>query len=593
MNKSDLRAEYEKRKLEFTALLEDTNNTINLISNLRIGAALGFLFVVYFSFETPNLASLAAMLVIAFLYLVKKHAILFDKKTHLENLVAINTSENKVLDGKFNHLAPGDQFINPRHAYSHDLDIFGQGSLYQYLNRCNTHGGQNRLATLLTQPANDKSVIVANQEATRDLAGKIDFRHHFQAAGMESSEDKSDAAQLLSWLKQPPFLPEGKWFAVVLNVIPALTLLALVAAIFLPVAKIVLFPLIITQWVFTGIYLKKINVFHDYIGRKKNILKKYSKLLLYLENESFTSPKLKTLGTSAHEAHKNVIKLASLVSALDARTNALMTIFVNSLLMYDLQCVYRLEKWKLKNAANLPVWIETISEAEVLNSFGTFYHNNPDFTFSDVSDQREIVAIEMAHPLLTAEERVANNLKLGPDPSIAIITGANMAGKSTFLRTLGINMVLALNGAPLCAKKFSTGIFELRSGMRTADSLQDHQSYFFAELNRLKSIMDELRSGRQLLVLLDEILKGTNSNDKQAGSIALVRQLLPYGSLTIIATHDLALGGLEEEYPGKIVNYSFEANIENDQLSFDYKLKAGLAQRMNASFLMKKMGIIP
>jgi DNA mismatch repair ATPase MutS len=593
MKKSELRAEYEKRKQEFSALLEDTNNTINLISNLRLAAALAFLVVVYFSFQTPNLASLAALLVVAFLYLVKKHAILFDKKTHLENLVAINASESKVLDGNFNHLAPGDQFIDPRHAYSHDLDIFGHGSLYQYLNRCNTHGGQNRLASLLTHPASDNTVIMENQEATRELAGKIDFRQHFQAAGMESSEDKGDAAQLLSWLKQPPFLPEGKWFATILIVVPALTLLALAATIFLPVAKIVLFPLIITQWIFTGIYLKKINVFHDYISRKKNILKKYSQLLLYLEKESFTAQKLKTLAHSAHEAHENVIKLASLVSALDARTNALMTIFVNSLLMYDLQCVYRLEKWKLKNAVRLPLWIETISEAEVLNSFGTFYHNNPDFVFSNVTDRREIVASEMAHPLLSAEERVGNSLTLGPDPSIAIITGANMAGKSTFLRTLGINMVLALNGAPLCAKRFSTGIFELRSGMRTADSLQDHQSYFFAELNRLKSIMDDLRSGKQLLVLLDEILKGTNSNDKQAGSIALVRQLLPYASLTIIATHDLALGGLEDEYPGKVVNYSFEANIENDQLSFDYKLKPGLAQRMNASFLMKKMGIIP
>lgn len=593
MKKSDLRAEYVKRKLEFTALLEDTRNSINLISNLRLATALGFLVVVYFSFKTPNLVSLAALLILAFLYLVKKHAILFDKKTHLENLVSINTSEDKVLDGKFGHLSPGDQFINPRHAYSHDLDIFGQGSLYQYLNRCNTQGGQNLLAALLTHPANNKLVIKENQDATRELSGKTDFRQNLQAAGMESSEEKGDAPQLLSWLEQPPFLPEGKWLPIFLNVIPALTLLALAAAIFLPIAKVALFPLIITQWVFTGIYLKKINVFHDYISRKKNILKKYSQLLLYLEKESFTAPKLKTLGTSAHEAHENVTRLASLVSALDARTNALMTIFVNSFLMYDLQCVYRLEKWKLKNAARLPIWIKTISEAEVLTSFGTLYYNNPDFTFSDVSDQRKIEATEMAHPLLTAEERIPNSFTLGPDPSIAIITGANMAGKSTFLRTLGINMVLALNGAPLCAKNLSTGIFELRSGMRTADSLQDHQSYFFAELNRLKSIMDELRSGKQLLVLLDEILKGTNSNDKQAGSIALVRQLLPYASLTIIATHDLALGGLEDEYPGKVVNYSFEANIENDQLSFDYKLKPGLAQRMNASFLMKKMGIIP
>ena len=168
-----------------------------------------------------------------------------------------------------------------------------------------------------------------------------------------------------------------------------------------------------------------------------------------------------------------------------------------------------------------------------------------------------------------------------------------MAGKSTFLRTLGLNMVLALNGAPVCAASFKCPVIDIRSGMRTADSLKDHQSYFFAELNRLKSIMADLRAEKPLLILLDEILKGTNSNDKQAGSIALVKQLLPHPCLAVIATHDLALGELEQEYPEKVKNYSFEATIEDDILSFDYKLKLGIAQKMNASYLMRKMGIIP
>lgn len=593
MSKNDLRNEYSKRKLEVTSLLKNTSEKINSISNLRLATALAFVVLFYFAFKEPSIGIPAAISLAAFLYLVKKHSTLFEIKTHLENLVVINTSEIGVLEGRFENLPSGAQFVNPRHAYSHDLDIFGPGSLYQYLNRCNTYGGQKRLAELLSHPINDKQKIHENQVAIRELASKTDFRQHFQASGMQTSENQDDTSQLLSWLKQSPFLPETFWFRAILKIIPGLTLIALVATIFLPVAKLVLFPLIVIQWIFAGIYLKRINVFHDYISRKKNILKKYSQLLLRMETEEFISPKLAGISASAHEAHENVVRLASLVSALDARTNALMTFFVNSLLMYDLQCVYRLEQWKSKNATRLPAWIDAITEAEVLNSFGTFYFNNPSFTFSEISDGKQIYATAIAHPLLSEEERVANDLTLGPEPSIAIITGANMAGKSTFLRTLGINMVLALNGAPVCATRFSTGSFELRSGMRTADSLQDHQSYFFAELNRLKSIMDELRAGKPLLILLDEILKGTNSNDKQAGSIALVRQLLPYSALTIIATHDLALGDLEQEYPGRVVNYCFEANIENDQLSFDYKLKLGLAQRMNASFLMKKMGIIP
>jgi DNA mismatch repair ATPase MutS len=199
----------------------------------------------------------------------------------------------------------------------------------------------------------------------------------------------------------------------------------------------------------------------------------------------------------------------------------------------------------------------------------------------------------MTHPLIPESERVYNDMGIGPNDSVMIITGANMAGKSTFLRTLGVNMVLALNGAPVCASEFICPLIEIRSGMRTADSLKDHQSYFYAELNRLKGIMDELRSDKPLLILLDEILKGTNSNDKQAGSISLVKQLLPHPCLALIATHDLALGDLEKEYPDRIKNYCFEATITDDQLFFDYKLNPGVAKNMNASFLMKKMGIIP
>ena len=198
----------------------------------------------------------------------------------------------------------------------------------------------------------------------------------------------------------------------------------------------------------------------------------------------------------------------------------------------------------------------------------------------------------MGHPLLYEDERIVNDIHMDSGQSIMIITGANMAGKSTFLRSLGVNIVLGLAGAPVCATEFDCPFIEMRSGMRTADSLKDHQSYFYAELDRLKSIMDELRAGKPLLILLDEILKGTNSIDKQAGSVALVRQLVERSCLVLIATHDLALGELEKVYPDRIVNYCFEANIEDDQLSFDYKIKRGLAQKMNATFLMKKMGII-
>jgi DNA mismatch repair ATPase MutS len=299
-----------------------------------------------------------------------------------------------------------------------------------------------------------------------------------------------------------------------------------------------------------------------------------------------------SLGEQAQEADQKVTQLASLLSAFDARMNIMTNLVVNSLLLYDLQCVYRLERWKEENAVSLPAWLDAIRQTEALCSLGTFSFNHSGFAFPDINSDQQLSATAMGHPLLDEKERISNDVHLDRQQSIMIITGANMAGKSTFLRSLGVNVVLALTGAPVCADRFDCPMIEVRSGMRTADSLKENQSYFYAELYRLKSIMDELRKGTPLLILLDEILKGTNSTDKHAGSIALVKQLAEQPCLTLIATHDLGLGELEKVYPGRVANYCFEANIENDQLSFDYKLKRGIARKMNATFLMKKMGII-
>ena len=284
--------------------------------------------------------------------------------------------------------------------------------------------------------------------------------------------------------------------------------------------------------------------------------------------------------------------LAKRVSALDARLNSMTSLLMNGLFLYDMQCVLRLEQWREQYAKDLDRWLDVIGTMEMLNSFATYAFNNPKYCNAIISENTSISATEMGHPLLPDQERVVNSIEVGNPHTVLIVTGANMAGKSTFLRTLGINLVFALNGAPVCASQFTCAIVELYTGMRTTDSLMEHESYFYAELQRLKRIVDELKKDKSILVLLDEILKGTNSNDKLAGSIALVNQFLSFHCLAIIATHDLALGNMASEYPSQIKNYHFESNIENDELSFDYLIKPGIAEKMNATFLMKKMGII-
>lgn len=595
MTSSELAAFYQKRKNDFGVSLSKVSTQINNVSNLRILIAVIFLLIFYFAFATPHtfLLFLAEIPVaIIFTILVRQHSALYDQKIHLENLVKINHLEDRSLVGDIAGFDTGKEFIDPLHPYSHDLDIFGEGSLFQAMNRCNTSQGKKYMAHRLSHALFSSAEIVAQHKAVEELKGKTDFRQHFQAAGMEMNELPSDYQQLLHWVKQSPFIYTSSFYRFALVMLPVVTIGFIVATFFFTAFRPFAILFAISQWAILGLNIKKVNAFHESISQKKNILEKYAHLLHYFQKENFSASVLQALRSKAHDADVKVRTLASLVSSLNARLNALTNLFVNSLFMYDLQYVYRLEKWKHENAENLKVWLDTIRDTEVLGSLGTFAFNHPSFTYPEINSSLDIKAIGLGHPLIQPEECVVNDVQIGVGQSVLIITGANMAGKSTFLRTIGVNLALALIGAPVFARSFSCPVINIRSGMRTADSLKDHQSYFYAELNRLKMIMDELRSDKPLFILLDEILKGTNSTDKQSGSIALVKQLLPHPCLALIATHDLALGDLEKEYPDQIKNYCFEANIENDQLSFDYTLKRGLAQKMNATFLMRKMGII-
>ncbi len=593
MTTTDLDSFYQKRIESFESSLTTIRKKINRISNGRLLTAAVFLVLLYLAFNNPWYSVLLLPVLLLFIILLKKHSRCFEIKVHLENLCRVNQIELQTLSGVFGELQSGHEFIDAQHPYSHDLDIFGEGSLYQALNRCHTVHGKKSMAERLSKPLATRAAIEEQQEAIKELGERTDLRQHVQAAGKEINEQASDHTELLKWLHHKPFVYGSSVFKYVLFIFPILTLSAIAGAWFVPLLKPVAIILALVQWTILGFQLKKVNAFHEYISRKKYILEKYAHILRYLQEEKFSSPVLANMAAHAHQASTKINDLAELVSALNARQNAMTNLVVNSLLLYDLQCVYRLEKWKDQNIQTLPTWLNMISELEVLCSMGTFSFNHPHFVYPTIHESIQIESVNLGHPLLQPNECVPNTITIGGTQSILIITGANMAGKSTFLRTVGVNMVLALSGAPVCATNFACPVIQMRSGMRTADSLKDHQSYFYAELNRLKSIIDELQNNKPLLILLDEILKGTNSTDKQAGSTALVKQLRHYTCLTLLATHDLALGELAQEHPDYIKNFCFEANIENDQLSFDYKLKPGLAQKMNATFLMKKMGIIP
>jgi DNA mismatch repair ATPase MutS len=592
MTHAELQDFYEKRKVSFSGALETITRKINLISNLRLLTGLVFAAGVYLAFSNPLLLYLLPLVLLLFILLVRRHATLFDKRTHLQTLKQIQEHELSALRGYFTSYSSGSEFIDPHHPYTHDLDIFGEGSVYQYLNRTSTPRAKKLLASRLSAKSLTLKEITDRQEAAKELALKNDFRQEIQALGMQADESPEDHHQLLQWLEEPFLLLHKRGYRFSLTFFPTVTIALVLAAFLLDGFTTFAVMAAGLQWVFLGFHRKRVNAFHQYVGGKKNALEKFSAILFFMRGEKYSCFLMQSLGEQAQEADEKVRELASLVRAFDARLNNMTSFVLNSLLLYDLQCVYRLERWKAENATRLQGWLHVVAETEVLCGMGTFSFNHDLFVFPQINSVQKLQAEGMGHPLIRERERVTNDVHLDEEHSVMIITGANMAGKSTFLRSLGVNVVLALAGAPVCAAEFECPLIDIRSGMRTADSLRDHQSYFYAELDRLRSIMDELRQGTPLLILLDEILKGTNSTDKQAGSVALVKQLVDHSCFALIATHDLSLGALEEDYPGRILNYSFEATIENEQLSFDYKLKRGLAQKMNATFLMRKMGII-
>ena len=621
-----LMAFYRARKDRFAQDLEAIKKNIDGISNLRIALAVAILGCLIGGTNYPPLLYLVFPLILIFAFLMARHARLFQQKVHTENLVHVNATEHDALAGLPTTLDAGNEFIDPHHAYSHDLDIFGDGSVYQLINRANTRDGRASLANLLNQPHASVTTINAYQQAVGELKDEVTLRQHLAATGLELNELAGDRAQLLAWLTSPTIAYGKRGISAMLWLLPLATLLAwaLYFAGLIPAVAGTLCVFI--QWTIWGRYSKRINVFHDYISRKKALLEKYGMMLAVIRdrvpdkvvNETadagvaglnrdnlsetiadkgisrtpFKSELLAEIERLAGDAGKKVDKLASLVYYLNARTNVMMVMLVNSFFLYDLRCVFNLEKWKAEHGSQLPAWLKAISDVEVLSGMANFAFNHPHCNFPSIHNEWAIRADDMGHPLIDPATCVTNSITIGPAPSVLIVTGANMAGKSTFLRSLGVNMVLSMAGAPVYATRFSCPVIPLRSGMRTADSLKDHESYFYAELNRLKSIMDELRSGKPIFILLDEILKGTNSTDKQRGSIALVKQLVAFPCLGVVATHDLALGSLSSEHPSSVRNYCFEATIEGDQLFFDYKLKPGLAQTMNATFLMKKMNII-
>ena len=582
---------YKSEKELFQQQLSSIKKKLAVFSTLRLFVFLGTGFGIYFIFGNTQLTILVAIIGIsAFLYLVSKYSDLQENRDLCKKLIDINETEIKVLNNDYLALDEGKEFIDPSHFYSYDIDLFGRGSFFQYCNRTVTNEGKKELANILTN--NDISAIERKQEGNRELSKSPKWRQRFSAIASLVKLQHS-AKEIVSWIHNyksvfPQFL---SYLPVVFSII---TLLLIALASFQFVNSQVLIVWFFVGLGISGMYLKRVNILYQDATKAKDTFKQYHRLLNQIETKTFTSDilneKKDAIQTESKKASIIFAKFSKTLDALDQRNNMLMAVLGNAFLLWDLQQAFKIEQWIKNYSHKVEIWFEVIAFFDAQNSLATLTFNNPNFTFPKLIKNKQIVLAEnIGHPLLIPSKRVDNNFSID-NQQFFIITGANMAGKSTFLRTMSLAIVMANMGLPVCAKSFEYSPVKLITSMRTSDSLTDDESYFFSELKRLKFIVDEIKDENYFIVL-DEILKGTNSTDKAIGSKKFVKKLVGSNSTGVIATHDLSLCEIEKELT-EVQNYYFDAEIIEDELHFDYKLKNGICKNMNASFLLKKMDIV-
>ncbi|MFC2129277.1 hypothetical protein ACFLQX_00700 [Bacteroidota bacterium] len=589
----ELQDRYSQRKEKFEQDLKKQNRSLGYIGFLRLIVAILAVYILVLGIrEYKLLFVVSGLMVILFFVLVSYHKNQSDKKKLLQKLVSLNKNELSCLDHSFTDNQSGSEFISSDHPWSFDLDLFGEGSIYQYINRTSTHGGADSLAAYLDQIPKDQIEIAERQNILQELSPMLDLRQLFIARAGMFKKDKDEVQELLEWVKQSSYIQKHPWLKFVSIGMSVISLLIIIAGFFDPGLFGYLLPVLFINWFFLSPFLVKTNRYHEQVSKKHSFLSTYAELMLILSGQEFSHRKLQDIQLLSKAGCSSIKRLSKLLGMFDQRLNLLMGVLMNSLFLFDFHMLRLLSKWTNQHSEELGKWLDVVSEMDALFSLAGFSYNHPSFTYPEVTaEQRGFLAKNLGHPMIPQEKRVDNSLEITKE-KVVLITGANMAGKSTFLRSVGVNMVLSYAGCPVCGDQFVTGPYQLFSSMRTADSLKDEESYFLAEIKRLKRIVDKMEDGTPMLILLDEVLKGTNTTDKQKGSRGLIEKSITHDILCFIATHDLALGDMQDQSKGAIVNYCFESYIKDLELTFDYKIQTGIAKNMNASFLMKKMGIM-
>lgn len=622
MNEPDPEKATRARLAELSAIARDLERRSTALSTGRGVTFLLTLLALGARFAgplSPVMWALAATAGATFIGLVIAHMRLVTRMSDVERRTRLVERALKRITGDLAALPPrGERFGAEGQGYLGDLDVFGRASLFQLVCAAETGLGERMLASWLAAPAS-AAEIEARQEAARELAALPRLREELSVDAAETRTQGREHEPLVDWA-------EGRALGVshqrpseeVRKPAPAKAIPAALARVGQGLAVLTIGLLVVRStpfasalgplrnlWIGTllaqivvlAVLRPSIDPVLSVVASPEEPFGRYLALLRRVEGSSFTAARLASLraslaGASGESASHAIESLQRIVSFAELRHNAMAHLIVNTLTLWDVFCALALARWRAQHGARVRGWLTTLAEVEALASLGGFAYEHPSFAFPEVTEgEPHFNAEGLAHPLLPASRRVANDVSLGGAGTALMVTGSNMSGKSTLLRSMGTAAVLALAGAPVCASRLTMSVMSVRTSMRIKDSLEQGVSHFYAELGRLKAVVDAVRAGDRVLFLLDEVLHGTNSRERQIGAKAVVLYLLRRGAVGAVSSHDLGLASLAEESHGRVRNMHFEELVEDGKMTFDYTLKPGVVRTANALRLMKLIGI--
>lgn len=579
---------------------------INTISIVRLITVIACLVTNYILYKRDNINSIlifTGLFITVFLFFIYYHDVLFNQKRRLDTLIRINEDGLNRIKGNLKEIRDGgNEYLDNTHSFSDDLDVFGDNSLFKVINTCATEGGRRELAHILNRSIIfDEVEIKERQKAVRELADKFEWRQQIQAEGSLKKECSQNIDEFIEWSRNTKYT--NCMISIIAGIFIFITVCSVIGVItgVLPESFIVLDLMV--DYIAVKIMTKNLREEMKMFESIKSSMISYSNIFGLIQDENFEGDYLKELqkklisnGSDVDNSNDNKIdckcamkKLAGIFSWIgDSRYNSFYFI-INILFFSDVFLMRSMEKWRKENGMHVSRWMDVIHKIDEMCSFANAAFEHEKWCYPHIIKNKIIEGVNIGHPLLN-EKSVRNNFSLKDGHKAALITGSNMSGKSTFLRTIGINMILSYTGSPVCADEFSCGIMNLYTCMRTKDNLEESISSFYAEILRIKLLIEAAKKGEKVFFLLDEIFKGTNSQDRHIGATVLIRQLIGYGGMGLVSTHDLELCDLEKENP-EIINYNFREFYENDKIKFDYLLRPGKSKTRNAVHLMRLAGI--